>query len=177
MIISKTSSYLYKESLIALYVEAFSQGDSAQYINRTQLAHYIDLLLAQGYALIATEGETVCGALLACALTIDRDLPQSITEHYRPEKCLYLAEMMVAKTHRGQGVGRQLMEAFDQTADTNTFHDAFIRVWQNNLPALQLYLKNGYQPVATIEQQKIKPDGKTNFNMNKLYLHKILVEK
>lgn len=176
MIISKTNSSHCKESLMLLYTEAFGEGQSAQHIDPVQLSRYFDALLAQGYALLATEGQTLCGALLACPLTFDSELPSALAQTFRPAQCLYLAEMMVSKNARGQGLGQLLMDAFEQTADRSCFTDAFIRVWDQNTPALRLYLKNGYCSVGSLEQQKTKPDGKTLFSMNKLYLHKKFTE-
>ena len=48
----------------------------------------------------------------------------------------------------------------------------FIRVWDKNLPALQLYNKMGFTIVTSMIQIKKNVDGNGTYEMKKLYLHK-----
>ena len=95
-----------------------------------------------------------------------------IYENFAIEKCVYVAEMMVAEQARGKGIGRQLLTAFFETPDTKLYSDAFIRVWDKNVGAIALYEKMGFVPYTSIEQTKQKADGSETFVMRKIYLHK-----
>jgi len=174
MEIIQTNSAVYKDQIIALYVEAFSIGKSQQYIDLKELDVYIDLILKDGYVLFSKNNEDITGAILICPLILDKTLPSEISENYDIEKCLYVAEMMVAEKVRGFGIGKELLTEFFKTVDKLRFTDVFIRVWNENIPALNLYHKIGFEPVATIEQTKKKTDGIGNFVMEKIYLHKKL---
>ena len=63
----------------------------------------------------------------------------------------------------------------ETTADKKRYKDAFIRVWDQNKPALSLYRKMGYADIAEIQQTKRKADSEDTFVMNKIYLHKKLI--
>jgi GNAT superfamily N-acetyltransferase len=174
MEIIRTNNPSYKKAITALYIEAFSSGQSEQFIDLEELSDYIDSVLKNGYALISTENESITGVGLICPLAMDNYLPKTISDHFQPSQCLYIAEMMVTASFRGKGIGQRLMEVFDQTADKTNFSDAFIRVWIDNIPAVNLYKKMGFDVVANIEHAKIKADGSGTFVMKKIYLHKKL---
>lgn len=162
----------YKTQLIALYMNAFAKGASEQYIDEAALDIYIEKLLNEGITLVAIENEQIFGALLSCPLKFDKDITSDITENFAIEKCVYVAEMMVAEQARGKGIGRQLLTAFFETPDTKLYSDAFIRVWDKNVGAIALYEKMGFVPYTSIEQTKQKADGSETFVMRKIYLHK-----
>jgi len=174
MEIIQTNNSNYRNSIIELYIEAFSIGKSQQHIDLEELNKYVDSILKNGYANISFEKETVTGAILLCPLSFDKALPIEIKDNFDIEKCLYVAEMMVTEKVRGQGIGKQLMTAFFDTVDTARYSDAFIRVWDKNIPAISLYRKMGFEPIATIEQTKTKADESGTFVMQKIYLHKKL---
>jgi diamine N-acetyltransferase len=162
----------YKSQLMALYIDAFARGASEQYIDERALESYIEMLLKEGVALMAIENNEVIGALLSCPLAFDEYVTSEITENFAVEKCVYVAEMMVATQARGKGIGRQLLTAFLESPDTKQYSDAFIRVWNQNVGAIALYQKMGFVPYTSIEQTKQKADGSETFVMQKIYLHK-----
>lgn len=174
MEIIKTNNSNYKNEIIALYVETFSNGQSQQYIDIEELNQYIDLILKDGYALLAIENEGITGAALLCPLGFDKLLPVQISGNFDLEKCLYVAEMMVDEKVRGKGIGKKLIAELFRTVDKSHFSDVFIRVWKENIPALNLYRKVGFNPVTIMEQTKTKANGSGTFVMQKIYLHKKL---
>jgi len=153
-------------------MDAFAKGASEQYIDELALESYIEKLLKEGVALVAIENNEVLGALLSCPLAFDEYVTSAITENFALEKCVYIAEMMVAEQARGKGIGRQLLTAFFEMSDTKQYSDAFIRVWDKNVGAIALYEKMGFTPYTTIEQTKQKANGSETFVMQKIYLHK-----
>jgi ribosomal protein S18 acetylase RimI-like enzyme len=175
MKIIKTNNSNFRKQLINLYVEAFSTGISEQYIDLEELNRHIDLILREGYVLLAIKNEDVVGSVWLCPLKFDKLLPPEISEKFDVEKCLYLAEMMVTEKARGQGVGKQLMTKFFDTADKLQFSSAFIRVWDQNTPALKLYRNAGFKDIASIKQTKNKAGGVETFDMQKIYLHTKLI--
>jgi ribosomal protein S18 acetylase RimI-like enzyme len=164
----------YKADIINLYIEAFSTGQSEQFIDLEELNKYVDSILEHGYALLAIENNQPIGAALICPLTLDKALPTEISQKFNADKCLYIAEMMVTEAARGKGVGKKLLEEFETRADKAHFQDAFIRVWIENTPAVNLYQKMGFEVIASIEQTKKTADGNGTFVMQKIYLHKKL---
>jgi len=162
----------YKSQLMALYMDAFAKGASEQYIDELALESYIEKLLNEGVVLVAMENNDVIGALLSFPMVFDEFVTSAITENFALEKCVYIAEMMVAEQARGKGVGRQLLTAFFEMPDAKEYSDAFIRVWDKNTGAIALYEKMGFVPYTTIEQTKQKANGSETFVMQKIYLHK-----
>ena len=174
MKIIQTNSSEYLNRIIDLYVEAFSTGQSEQYIDSDELSEYLDLIFKEGYTILAIENHELSGAVLILPLSFDKAIPAQISESFNLKQCLYVAEMMVAEKVRGQGIGKLLMKAFFDTADKSLYSDSFIRVWDENTPAISLYEKAGFKTIANIQQTKIKADKSGTFVMNKIYLHHIL---
>ena len=174
MEIFQTSDTKYLNEIIDLYVEAFSSGKSEQYIDLVNLNKYIKLVLTEGYAHIAMENNAVYGAILICPLKLDNDLPNEIAEKFTIANCLYVAEMMVIENTRGKGIGKNLLKEFFEKSDKERYSDAFIRVWDENIPAISLYEKMGFSYISSIIQTKTKVDKSGTFEMNKIYLHKKL---
>jgi len=174
MKILKTHDTKYRDEIVSLYIEAFSTGLSKQYIDTVELNKYFDVIFSKGEVLLAIEKDEVLGGLMTCPLKFDKSLPKEIPEKFPIDKCVYLAEMMVAVKKRGKGIGGRLLTEFFATVDRTFYSDAFLRVWKENHIALDLYRKMGFEPVATIEQTKMKADGSGSFVLEKTYLHKEL---
>ena len=169
-----TNSPEHIEVIGQLYVESFTQGASAQFVDVAELRQYLAEILAVGCAILLFEGETLKACLLYTPLTFDQYCPETISSNFQAKKCAYIAEIMVAESFRGHGFGKALLTEFFKTVDAEKYNDVFIRVWDQNTPALQLYEKMGFTKFASIEQIKKTPDGNSNFVMNKIYLHKPL---
>jgi ribosomal protein S18 acetylase RimI-like enzyme len=171
----KQFSKEHTSKIIELYIKTFSSGQSEQYIDMTELKLYIDFIQENGHSLLAIENEDIVGALLSCPLVIDKTLPSEISNNFSIEKCIYVAEMMVTESARGKGIGTKLLNEFFSTVDKSLYSDAFIRVWDQNIGAVSLYQKVGFEIITSIEQTKKKTDGNGTFVMKKIYLHKKLV--
>ncbi len=174
MVIINTYLPIYKKEIVELYIESFSSGISKQYIDHIELKEYIDLIFETGNAIIAIENNRIVAAILTCPLSLDVLLPNVIRQNFTIEKCVYITEMMVTELSRGKGIGKQLMTEFFKTVDKNCYSDVFIRVWDKNTTAINLYKNVGFEPVATMEHTKTKEDGKVTFVMKKIYLHQKL---
>ncbi len=172
MNIIQTKNTAFRNKIIDLYIESFSKGLSAQYIDNIELEKYINRFFEEGEILISLSNNELSGALLYCPLENDDLFPAEIRNNFDIKKSAYIAEIMVGEQFRGKGIGTQLINAFFNTIDKNTFSDAFIRVWDKNTQALSLYEKAGFKNVASICQEKKKPDGIGTFEMKKIYLHK-----
>lgn len=174
MDIFQTNNTNYCNAITALYLEAFSSGKSTQYINAGELSAYITSFFVKGIVTIATENEQLIGALLACPITLDTLLPKEIENNFEIDKCLYIAEMMVSEQVRGKGIGTLLIQHLLKETDRQLYKEVFIRVWDENIPALHLYRKMGFNDYCTIQQTKMKADGTGTFVMPKIYLHQKL---
>jgi len=159
-------------AIAGLYTEAYTQGISAQYIDSEELKTYLIEILKTGTAILQFENNILTACLLYTPLSFDKLCPEKIKSEFEPDKCLYIAEVMVSLSYRGMGLGKKLLTEFFKNADTVNYNHVFLRVWENNLPALTLYSKSGFERVTTIDQLKKMPDGKTDFVMKKIYLHK-----
>lgn len=169
-----TNSTEYIPAIQRLYVESYSKGTSAQYVDSAEVHAYLTEILQSGFALMHSENEVIKSCLLYTSLSFDHQCPEIITTNYPIDKCIYIAEVMVAEAFRGKGLGTILLEDFLYRIDKEKYSDVFLRVWDENIPALKLYEKVGFTKFASMEQLKKTPDGKTDFVMKKIYLHKPL---
>ena len=120
------------------------------------------------------ENNELAAAILLTALKFDELLPEEIAQNFDVERSVYVAEMMVEKSKRGQGIGKKLLTRFLEKADRNKFHHAFIRVWVENEAALGLYKKMGFEVCARMVQPKLLADKSGTIDFEKFYLHQKL---
>ena len=172
--IDKSDYQKYKDQLLELYLECFSTGKSAQKLDPVKTEKYLESLFKDGYGIFFLEEEILTAVLLATPLGFDELIPEKIRQNFLLDNCVYIAEMMVTENARGRGLGKQLLEEFIQKVDKIKFKHAFIRVWVENVPAVTLYRKMGYEDYATIYQKKSSPDTGKTFMMHKVYLYKNL---
>ena len=172
--INKKSYSTYKAQLLQLYLDSFSKGLSAQTVDPIITGQYLDALFEEGYGILIVEEQEISGALIATPLHFDHLIPDKIRQNISIEESVYIAEMMVTENARGKGLGKQLLEEFIQTVDKHRFKHAFIRVWVENIPAISLYRKMGYQDYAYIDQERTNPDTNVTFVMHKVYLYRKL---
>ena len=176
IVVDKSGYKQFREQVLELYLESFSTGKSAQTLDPVVTGQYLDALFVEGYGIFVMEEQELLGALLATPLHFDQLIPDKIRQNILVEDCVYIAEMMVTEKARGKGLGKQLLQEFIQTVDKNRFKHAFIRVWEENIPAISLYRKMGYEEYASIDQLKTKPDKSGTFVMHKVYLYKNLCQ-
>ncbi|MEL7599596.1 MAG: N-acetyltransferase [Proteiniphilum sp.] len=162
----------FRSQIFYLYLHAFTTGEQAQYIDPQQAESRLNELVQRGMGVMAFTGDRLVGVVLGLPLRYDGDFPVLEMPNLPIDTTLYIAELMVHADLRGRGVGTALIgELLSRAAETHT--DAVIRVWEENKPALLLYNKLGFHPVATITQTKKHVSGES-FEMKKIYLHKHL---
>ncbi|TLU66789.1 GNAT family N-acetyltransferase [Thalassotalea litorea] len=70
----------------------------------------------------------------------------------KPEaNALYLAHLGVVKNLRGQGIGQQLIEFVQQQAISENYQSVVLDVAHSNPKAEQLYLRQGFEKIASRE--------------------------
>ena len=65
----------------------------------------------------------------------------------KPRKFVYVDELAVAASHRGQGIGKKLMEAAKEWAKQQGIREIELNVWEKNGRAIHFYEKLGYQTI------------------------------
>lgn len=174
-ILSKAEFQYYEDKLLDLYVDAFGNGEGAQYIERGKIADYFQQLFQlDGQAIVALDNGDLCGALLFCPCSEMNYVPDDISSNFFREKSIYIAELMVASISQGRGIGAEMLVAAIQCVEQTGCKEVFLRVWDKNSPALHLYRKFGFEQVADLNEIRLRPDGKEPFPMRKLYLRKKL---
>ena len=99
-----------------------------------------DKLLAECNVLVAVdENGEIAGAVSYSIM----DMKAAIIH---PFKSLWIADLIVSETHRGQGIGSMLMEKVKQTAKENGVDRIQLNVSSYNTDAVKLYEKLGFTP-------------------------------
>ena len=106
------------------YIKRWEDSDEEE------LEHY-QQYAAQGYSLAAYDGEQMIGLALCEA------------RHWN--RTLWVWEFHVAETHRGRGIGRQLMEAVVEKARESGFRIVGLETQNTNVPAITFYHKVGFE--------------------------------
>jgi Acetyltransferases len=161
-----------RRNLIRLYLHAFTTGEYAQYMASQTVESTLDEWVRRGWGKMGFIGDRLVSALLCFPLSYDKDFPSDEVLEVPVEKTIYIAELMVHADYRRKGIALKMMNDFLASVP-KTFTHAVIRVWEKNKPALLLYEKLGFYPIAAVSQTKfLSPEEKVE--MKKIYLHKTL---
>ncbi|MFN4046707.1 MAG: GNAT family N-acetyltransferase, partial [Acidilobaceae archaeon] len=79
----------------------------------------------------------------------------------------HLIDIAVKPGFRGRGLGGMLMEAFELKCLSLGFSRVVLEVKAANTPAVSLYVKRGFKPVAVIKSYY--PDGSDALIMEKAF--------
>jgi ribosomal protein S18 acetylase RimI-like enzyme len=164
----------FREDIRQLYLSTFSKGENAQWIDEKQLDESLNNTYQSGFMFVGLLSGKPVAALFVVPLCYDSYCPDILSQQFDTENSAYIAELMVDEQHRGLGFGGIILQKSIHMLKQKAFSDVFIRVWEKNEKALQLYLKTGFVIIAGIMQQKKLPDGINTLEMNKVYLHKKL---
>ncbi len=91
--------------------------------------------------LVAEENGRLLGQIL---LTITKTPDDPIL---KPRKFVYVDELTVTASYRGQGIGKKLMAAATSWARAQGIAEIELNVWEENGRAIAFYEKLGYQSV------------------------------
>ncbi len=168
-----TQNYsLFEEELIKLYLEAFTTGENAQYIAEEQAKKTLKDLIEIGFGVVAKQNSKIAGLLLAYPLRLEEEFPEWKLSNPEFENALYIAEVLVGESFRGQGVASEMLKSIRDSAFEKKYNSLVLRVWEENKRALNLYKKSGFTDTSVeINQIKYKNE-KTPFVMRKIYLSK-----
>lgn len=160
----------FRGKIIDLYLHAFTTGEFAQYIDPHMAGSILDNLIRKGWGKMMFVGDRLAGVAMAMSLLCDTEFPAAELPSIPLNRSLYISELMVHADFRGRGIAHLMVS--DLLADAReAYSNVVIRVWEQNEPALSLYRKMGFLPVASIRQTKLMaPDDP--FEMKKIYLHR-----
>lgn len=164
----------YRGKLIELYTLSFTEGEHAQYIPPEAIETSLDDIMRIGFGFMAFRKDKLAGAVLCVSLKNDPDFPVDKHKDINLAKTLYIADVMVDQSFRGQGVAQSLLQHLFQMSQPQPYEDAVIRVWEQNIPAVSLYKKLGFDEISTILQTKFNKETREPFEMKKIYMHKRL---
>ncbi len=159
---------LYKKKVVVLYLHAYTSGEYTQYTDAKEASEALDATMRYGFGRMAFDGQQLVGAVLGMPLDRHDDFPTMTVLDLDPSTALYIAELMVHADFRGIGLGERLLE--EMLARSANYSSAVIRVWEKNRPALNLYRKMGFRPIAVVTQTKRRTPDEM-FEMRKIYMH------
>lgn len=162
-----------KNDMVRLYIDSFTKGDYAQYMDNVDVSDRLDELVCVGLIVVVLDVEKLVGFVTYTPLAADKEFPADSVADVDVRKSVYIAEVVVDAEYRGRGIATAMMEKALMD-NVECYSHAVIRVWQNNRPALLLYQKLGFTPIATITQTKLI-DKNESFEMKKIYLAKHLL--
>lgn len=170
-VIHKDMFLALRQDLQKLYLDTFTKGLSAQHITSAEATKYLDSLFNIGYAVIGFTEKKPIAALIAVRPSYDKEQPENISQLYTDTNTLYIAEVLVDKSHRGMGLGKKLFDYLEENLDPS-IKNLLLRVWDQNQIAVNLYKKRGFKKVGSIAQTKYRPVSKEPFTMQKIYMLK-----
>lgn len=162
----------FRDRILKLYLHAFTTGEYAQQIDSQSAERTLDELVRLGTGVMAFTGDKLTGVVLALPLLHDKEFPMDEAPGISMDATIFIAEVMVHAEMRGRGIATEMIRWLLTQAEAE-YRGVAIRVWERNQPALSLYDKLGFEPVATISQSKLGISG-VMFEMKKIYLYKSL---
>lgn len=155
-----------RESAFTLYLAEFKRHEAALFITEVQLIRLLKVSLDWRFAFVAVEGDKVIGLagyqsksgsftgaatpfqLLKClGVRTFFSLSRSPMAGYRKAQCQELLHdgLIVSEGYRRQGVAAQLLNALGAYAENQGFMKMRLDVEGQNIGAIALYQKMGYQ--------------------------------
>lgn len=160
-----------RQRLKKLYLEAFTEGISAQHIDEKDAETYLDQCFSKGYGISGFSEDKLIAALISIPPSFDTQRPKAIQTKFNDDDTEYIAEVLVDKKFRGQGLGKKLIQFYEDNLIKATNH-VLLRVWDKNEAAVGLYKKFGFKKCGSVIQKKLKPISKESFEMHKIYMQK-----
>lgn len=71
---------------------------------------------------------------------------------------LYIDDLCVDESCRGQGIGRRLFEYVEEYVQTNNFDSITLNVWSLNASAIRFYEKCGFSPLKITMEKSYDKD-------------------
>ncbi len=170
--LNKLSYLIYREQIIDLYFQAFTTGEYAQFLERSSVVNTIDELVKIGGGILALFDERPVGILVASPLFAHSEFPINNLNVFSIDNTIYINDIVVDIDFRGRGIAEKMISVFLNNIP-DKYDNAVIRVWDKNTPALSLYKKLNFEPIARITQNKLSVSGE-EFKMDKIYLYKKL---
>lgn len=168
--LDKSDFFRYQNKLVEVYLQAFTTGKYAQYISEKDAEKDWQKYNEIGEIYVALHGKNLAGALVSYPLKFDENLPEQSV--FDVEKSIYIAELVVETAFQGKGVGTLLVDYFNENRNKDVFQNVVIRVWNENIPALSLYRKLGFEDTGiSIRQTKHRNENEV-FEMTKIYLQR-----
>jgi ribosomal protein S18 acetylase RimI-like enzyme len=161
----------FKTDLEQLYINTFTTGISAQKISDQEAENYLKSMFEVGYGIFGFSEHQLIAALIAVPVDHDKERPEDIKNKFKSEDTLYIAEVLVDRDFRGQGLGKGLMQVYQNHLEPEIKH-TLLRVWEDNVAAVALYEKSGFKTCGFINQEKIRPHTHKKFIMRKRYMIK-----
>lgn len=161
----------FRQELERLYIQTFTKGISAQEITTLDAKNYLNSVFDIGYGIMGFSNDKLISALLVTPVSYDNERPKDIRKSYSDYDTQYIAEVLVDENFRGRGLGKKLMQVFENHLDDHIKH-VLLRVWKENKPAVALYEKMGFETCGEITQEKTRPNTKEKFIMHKNYMLK-----
>lgn len=171
--LNKLSYLKYRDQIIELYFQTFATGEHAQFLHRSSVEKTIDELINAEGGILVIYDEIIVGFLIASLLSEHNDLPLNESADFLVDKTIYINEVVIDIDFRGRGIAEKMIELFLRNIH-GKYYNAVIRVWDKNIPALSLYKKLNFEPLASIKQTKLRTNGE-EFKMDKIYLYKKLI--
>lgn len=163
------------DEILELYISTYSNGAAAQKIDLEKVRN--ELIASpegKSWIYIAETDNRIVGSLWANTLDLQHDIHLNFEKTFEANTCIYISEVFVDKAFRGMGIGKKLLEHFISECARDNYKNLLIRVWDKNLVALKLYVDLGFTTIDSEIQIKKNVTDNTDFEMKKLYLHKIL---
>jgi ribosomal protein S18 acetylase RimI-like enzyme len=161
-----------RSKLIDLYLFSFTTGEYAQYIDSHTAEKTIDVLFENGFGNVVLDNDQPIAFALATSLLYDKEFPLAEIKNIQAENTIYIAEVIVHIDFRRKGLATALIDNLLERIDSN-YTGVVIRVWEKNIPAISLYQKLGFDPIANISQNKMSSPTEA-FQMKKIYLYKTI---
>lgn len=123
------------ENLFA-YEKEFTNSYSPEWTRSDVGIEYFSNRISRGIVLVAEQNNAVVGYI--CGYS-------GVFEYRTPKECAQIDNMYVRKEHRGQGIGSDLLKAFEKEAKSRSAARIIVGTFVKNMFAQEFYGNNGFK--------------------------------
>jgi len=140
----------FKQGLTDLYIDVFSQPPYEEKFSQEEVKDFFNDYLSFGKIFICQKQNTIIGFSASLPLSKEPELSELLSSKgVNTKNIIYFAELGVSQESRQKGIGEKLTQSLLNSTGNQS---AILRTSENNIKAISLYQKIGFQKLPVIQE-------------------------
>ncbi len=161
----------FNQGLIDLYINVFSQPPYEEKFSPEEVKDFFNDYLNSGKIFVCQNQNEIIGFSASIPLSKEPTLSELLSSKgINTKDITYFAELGVSEKFRKKGIGKKLTQSL---LDSTGNQSAILRTSENNIKAISLYQKIGFQKLPVVQEvSQMRTNGETVSDRRVFYIFK-----